>query len=257
MKIGEPICVGPDWLKHPDVQEFLRAQKLEDVIIQPIGYRRQIAGKAYPFRNLVQIVSEDVHPIRWLMTLIHELAHIADFRGRLNELQLPHCPQMELKQRERRKIWRLDRLHGSRWRSEFIRLTEGAIAAGLFPGNEEHVRLVAQKATTAAEDVILDFKADPRVLSPFTEEGEEERILQLRLGQSDLAALKASYPPGTIVHFKGHARQRSYLTGVIVRVNRKTFTVKVKEDYWRIPFGQLRQGPAPNEAGTVHTLTIK
>jgi len=257
MKIGEPICEGPDWLHHPDLQEFLRAQKLEDVIIQPLGYRRQFAGKAYPFRNLVQIVSEEVHPIRWLMTLIHELAHITDFRGRLRELKLPSCSQMELKRREKRKVWRLDRLHGGRWRSEFIRLTEEAIAAGLFPGNEKQARFIAQKATTAAEDVLFDFKADPRVFSPFTEEWEEERIWQLRMGQSDLASLKASYPPGTIVHFKGNARQRSYLTGVIIRVNRKTFTVKVKEDYWRIPFGHLRKGPAPDDTEPARTAVAK
>ena len=249
MQLTLIACVrnGPDWLDCPDVQGFLRAEGLDDVTIESIGHRRSFAGKTWPHLKLVRLVGEGVHPIRWLLTLIHELAHVADFRQRVRDMEREWGRPFVPGRRDGRVIWHLDRVHGPRWRAEFVRLAEAAIAAGLFPGNEEHVRHSARTATTSLDDVELDLAGDPRIEAEELRRLDEERHTQVVRGMVDKAEFKRLFPRGQVVHFDAGVRQ-GVLTGQLVRVNQQSSTVSVQGTNWLVPHGQLRLGPAPADA---------
>jgi hypothetical protein len=229
------------------LQAFLRAEGLDDVTIESIGHRRSFAGKTWPHYKLVRLVGEGVHPIRWLLTLIHELAHVADFRQRVRDMEQqwgrPYVPG----RRDGRLIWHLDRVHGQRWRAEFVRLAEAAVAAGLFPGNEECVPRIARTATTSLDDVELDLRSDPRVDAEELRLLDERQHAQVVRALADKAEFKRLFPRGQVVHFDAGVRQ-GVLTGKLVRVNQQSSTVDVEGTHWLVPHGQLHLGPAPPDA---------
>lgn len=247
LELFDHIHEGPDWLPHPDVQAFLRHCGLEDVTVACIGARRTFSGKAWPHLRLIHIVSESVHPIRWLLTLIHELAHIADFRQRVADMEQqwgrPYVPG----RRDGFRVWRLDRVHGQRWRSEFIRLAEAAIHHGLFPGNEENVGHAARNSTTSLDDVALDLAADPRVDAEELRRLDEQRRAQLQLATANRDLFRRRFPPGAAVHFDGGPR-RGVISGTLVRINNKSSTVQAKGTVWHVPHGMIQLGEAPPEA---------
>jgi len=157
------IQTGPDWLEHPDLIHFLRRHGLDDVKVQSIGSRRTFAGKAWPSWGFMKMVSVGVHPVRWLLTFMHELAHIADFRQRVKDLEKEWGRPYESGRRDGRKVWHLDRPHGERWRREFVRLVRDAVAEGLFPGNDGPALAAAEAGATSLDEVALDLGADERV----------------------------------------------------------------------------------------------
>ncbi len=247
LTLFDRVRTGPDWLAHPDLRAFLRDQHLDDVTVEAIGPRKSFAGKAWPHYQLIHLVAAGVHPIRWLLTLIHELAHVADYRQRVQdfaqEAGRPYVPG----RRDGHAVWRMDRVHGQRWRAEFVRLAEAAVAAGLFPGNEQRVPEIARTATTSVDDVALDLRSDPRVDAEELRRLDEERHAHALRCKAERAEFRRAHRPGQVVHFDAGVRQ-GVLTGKLVRVNRQSCTVNVGTTNWRVPHGQLLEGPAPPDA---------
>lgn len=241
------IQVGPDWLDHPDLIQFLQRHGLQDVKVQLVGPRRSFAGKAWPAWGFLRMVSVGVHPIRWLLTFMHELAHITDFRQRVKDLETQWGRRYEPGRRDGRRVWHLDRPHGERWKREFVRLVREAIAAGLFPGNEAVALATAETGATSIDDVILDLNADPRVVAEELRQIEQEKQERLARAQLQTAEFKQQFQPGQEVHFDGGPR-RGVISGRLVRVNRKTCTVATQGANWHVPHAFLRPGPAPPDA---------
>lgn len=247
LDLFDRIREGPDWLTHPDLQAFLQAEGLDDVTIECLGPRKSFAGKTWPHFKLVHLVSEGVHPLRWLLTLVHELAHVADYRHRVRDFEAREGRAFVPGWRDGRVVWRMDRVHGQRWRAEFVRLAEAAITAGLFPGNEAHVAHAARTATTSLDDVELNLQGDPRIEAEelrLLDEQHHERVVRYR---QERAEVRRAIKRGQVVHFDAGTRQ-GVLTGQLVRVNRQSCTVEVGGTNWLVPHGQLRQGPAPPDA---------
>lgn len=242
---------GPDWLDHPDLQHFLRRHGLQDVTVQLVGPRRSFAGKAWPGWAIVRMVSVGVHPTRWLLTFIHELAHVADFRQRVKDLEKEWGRPYRPGRHDGRQVWRLERPHGERWRREFVRLATDAISQGLFPGNEETVLAAATAGATGLDDVTLDLRADSRIdaeeLCRLYEQ-QRERMAQAQLQTEEF---KKQFGAGHVVHFDGGPR-RGVITGKLLRVNRKSCTVEAHGSNWHVPHGFLRPGPAPPGARAAH-----
>ena len=247
LRLFDRVRTGPDWLAHPDLQAFLASEGLDDVTIECIGARKSFAGKAWPHLRLIRLVSADVHPLRWLLTLIHELAHIADYRQRVRDFAREAGRAYVPGRRDGQVVWRMDRVHGRRWRAEFVRLAEAAVAAGLFPGNEARVAQIARTATTSVDDVELDLRGDPRVDAEELRLLDEERHGRIVRCKAERADLRRAHKPGEAVHFDAGVRQ-GVLTGKLVRVNRQSCTVQVGGTNWLVPHGQLQQGPAPLDA---------
>ncbi|MCE5237546.1 hypothetical protein LLH23_03535 [bacterium] len=247
LALFDRIHEGPDWLAHPDLQAFLRAEGLDDVTIECLGPRKSFAGKTWPHFRLIHLVSTGVHPIRWLLTLVHELAHVADYRQRVRDFTQEHGRPYVPGRRDGRVVWRMDRVHGRRWRAEFVRLAEAAIAAGLFPGNEERVLQIARTATTSLDDVDLDLRSDRRVVAEELRVLDEERHASIMRCKAERAEFRRAVKRGLVVHFDAGLRQ-GVLTGQLLRVNRQSCTVAVAGVNWLVPHGQLRQGPAPPDA---------
>lgn len=247
LRLVEYVQTGPDWLNQPDLREFLRRERLDDVTIESLGPRRSFAGKAWPHHSLIHLVSEGVHPIRWLLTLMHELAHVADYRQRRRDLESEWGRPLERNRHDGRALWRLDRQHGQRWRDEFVRLAKAAAEAGLFPGNEERVVEIAYNATTSLDDVALDLGGDPRVDAEELRRIDEQRHARVVQAMSDFAELKRQFPAGQAVYFDAGVQQ-GVLTGKLVRINHKSSTVSVRGVNWLVPHGQLHIGEAPPDA---------
>lgn len=233
---------GPDWLEHPDLQGLLHDFALEDVRIELVGFRRSFAGKAWPHLGLIRMVSEGVHPIRWLVTLLHELAHILDWRERLRRLETERG--RPLKRGEGRQAWRMDRTHGKLWCRQFVRLAEAAVAAGLFPGNEEAILEHARSGAVSSDHLRLDLRADPRVQAEDLLLAENQARAAEQAAWQSLDELRTSFPPGTVVHFDAGPIQ-GLISGEVVRVNLQTCTVRADGANWRVPHSYLRHGPAP------------
>lgn len=247
LSLFDRIHNGPDWLEHPDFMHYLRRLGLQDVRVQSVGPRRTFAGKTWPGWAVVRIVSVGVHPVRWLLTMIHELAHITDFRQRVADLERlwgrPYRPGRQ----DGRQVWSLERPHGERWRKEFMRLAEEAVAAGLFPGNEEAVRAAAREGATTLDGVPLDLHSDPRVDAEELRALDEQQQEHLTRGAQAAAEFKRQFRPGQTVHFDGGPR-RGFISGQLVRVNKKSCTVAATGANWHVPHGFLRDGPAPADA---------
>jgi hypothetical protein len=238
---------GPDWLDHPDLVDFLHCHELRDVKVQLVGPRRSFAGKAWPGSGVVRMVSVGVHPVRWLLTFMHELAHVADFRQRVRDLEKVWGRGYVPGRRDHRLVWQVERPHGERWRREFVRLVEDAVARGLFLGNEEVARATAEAGSTTLDGILLDLTADPRVKAEklrVLEEQRRERIVQAAQGMDEF---KRVFKAGVAVHFDGGPRQ-GVLSGTLVRINRKSCTVAAQGANWHVPHGFLQQGPAPEGA---------
>jgi len=241
------IHEGPDWLAHPDLQAFLRAEGLDDVTVECLGPRKSFAGKTWPHFRLIHMVSTGVHPARWLLTFIHELAHVADYRQRVADFEGEHGRAYVPGRRDGRVVWHMDRVHGQRWRAEFVRLAQAAVAAGLFPGNEARVPEIARTATTSLDDVELDLRADPRVEAEELAQLDEQHHAKVVQCKADRAEFRRLIKRGQDVHFDAGVRQ-GVLTGQLVRVNSQSCTVAVAGTNWLVPHGQLRQGAAPPDA---------
>lgn len=238
----DAIRRGPDWLDHPGLQRLLHDFALDDVQIELVGFRRSFAGKAWPYLGLVRMVSEGVHPVRWLLTLLHELAHVLDWRERrrLLEMELGR----PLQRGDGRRVWRMDRTHGELWRRQFARLAEAAVAAGLFPGNEEAVLEHARSGAVSSDHVLLDLQADARVEADDLLLAESEARAAAEAAWQSFQELRASFRPGVVVHFDAGPVQ-GVVTGQVVRLNRQTCTVTAEGVNWRVPHNYLRLGPAP------------
>jgi hypothetical protein len=247
LALFDRVRTGPDWLSHPDLRAFLRDQRLDDVTVEAIGPRKSFAGKAWPHFRLIHMVAADVHPVRWLLTLIHELAHVADYRRRVDDFALEAGRPFVPGRRDGHVVWRMDRVHGHRWRAEFVRLAEAAVAAGLFPGNEARVPQIAATATASLDDVELDLCSDPRVDAEELARLDEERHARIVRCKAERAELRRAARAGQVVHFDAGLRQ-GVLTGRLVRVNRQSCTVAVAGTNWLVPHGQLAAGPAPPDA---------
>jgi hypothetical protein len=247
LRLVENIQNGPDWLADAGLREFLQREGLDDVTIECLGARRSFSGKAWPHLRLIHMVSEGVHPLRWLLTLMHELAHVADFRQRVRDMEAEWGRAFVPGRRDGWVVWKLDRVHGKRWRAEFVRLIEAAIAHGLFPGNEAQARHAASVSTTSLDDVDLDLGADPRIDAPELRRLDDERRAHLIEALRNRSLFKHHFPPGETIHFDGGPR-RGVVTGTMVRVNQRTATVSVRNELWHVPIGMLRLGPAPADA---------
>lgn len=247
LTLFDRIETGTDWLEHPDLQGFLQRQQLDDVRVQQVGARRTFSGKAWPAHSLVRLVTDGVHPVRWLLTLIHELAHIADYRQRIADLERQWGRPYRPGRHDARAAWRLERPHGQRWRHQFVRLAQAAIEDGLFPGNEMAVLAAAQEGMTTLDDVELDLLADPRVQAEHLRELDEQQRQRIAEARERTAQFRREFRPGHIVHFDGGPR-RGFITGQLVRINRKTSTVQALGTNWLVPHGFLRPGSAPPDA---------
>lgn len=232
MSEGSPLIIreGPDWLKLPEVQALLPP----GLLLQHVPYRHSYVGKAWPARGLIRMVRDGVPPVRWLLTLLHELAHLADFRGRVADWEQQHRRRFASGPRQLRQLWRSEAPHGERWQQAFMALVEEAIAAGLLPGNEQAAREHARSGRRCVEEATLDLQADPRVQWPEPDgassqpaAGETERL-----------------PLGEMVHFDG-GPQRGLITGQLVRHNSRSCTVLAGQTKWYVPPGLLRRGAAP------------
>lgn len=240
----DQIETGPDWLEHPDVVEFLRRQGLSDVRVQLVGPRRTFAGKTWPAHGFMRMVGVGVHPVRWLLTFIHELAHIKDFRRRVKDLERELGRPLEPGRREGRRVWQMDRPHGERWRQAFIKLATAAVEAGLFPGNEDRALAVAEAGSTSLDDVELDLCADARVCAEDLRRLDDQHRREIERAQRQTADFKSIFKVGQEVHFEGGARQ-GVVTGKLLRINRKTCTVEAAGSSWHVPHGLLKPGGAP------------
>jgi hypothetical protein len=238
---------GPDWLDHPDVIDFLHHHRLQDVKVQLVGPRRSFAGKAWPGCGLVRMVSVGVHPVRWLLTFMHELAHVADYRQRVADMERVWGRPFRQGSRDGRHVWQLDRPHGERWRREFVRLVKDAAARGLFVGNEAVALATAEAGATSLDGVILDLVADARVEAEEARVVEEQRGERIAQAAQNFGEFKRVFRQGVEVHFDGGPRS-GVLTGTLVRVNSKTCTVAAQGANWHVPHGYLRSGPAPEGA---------
>jgi hypothetical protein len=181
------------------------------------------------------------------LTFIHELAHVSDFRRRVSDLEKQWGRPYRSGRHDARQAWRLERPHGERWRLEFVRLAEDAIAQGLFPGNEQIVLAAATAGATSLDDVTLDLRADPRIDAEELcrlDEQQRERMAQAQLQTEEF---KRQFKAGHVVHFDGGPR-RGTITGKLVRVNRKSCTVAALGANWHVPHGFLRPGEAPPDA---------
>lgn len=239
-----PVVIrsGPDWLQDPGLQDVLQEMGLQDVQVQFVGFRRSYAGKAYGYASLVRIVSEGVHPLRWLVTFLHELAHVLDWRERKRDLEAQLG--RPLRRGDGRTLWGLDRAHGKRWQTQFSRLAEVAIAHGLFPGNEGPVREHAGSGATTSDHVPLDLAADPRVQAEELRALDEHQRARFAQAQAHLRSFRETLQPGQLVHFDA-GKYTGILTGTLVRINRQTCTVAVGRVQWRVPPHLLQPGPAP------------
>lgn len=245
LKLFDCIKTGPDWLDHPDVQEFLRRQGLADVRVQLVGPRRTFAGKTYPAWSFMRMVAVGVHPVRWLVTFIHELAHVKDYRKRMKDLEKELG--RPLQRRDGRTVWQMERPHGQRWQQEFVKLAKVAVEAGLFPGNEERVMRIAAESTTTLDDAELDLCADPRVEAEELRRLDEQRQEQILQAQTRTEALKKAFKAGQEVHFDAGPRL-GVVTAKFVRLNAKSFTVEADGCRWHVPLGLLQPGPGPANA---------
>lgn len=241
------IRTGPDWLDHPDLLEFLRRHGLQDVRVQLVGPRRSFAGKTWPAWALVRMVSVGVHPVRWLLTFMHELAHVADFRQRVSDLEQQWGRPLRPGSHDGRQVWHLQRPHGERWRQEFIRLAREANAAGLFPGNEAAVLAAAEAGATTLDDVELDLTADPRVDAEELRLLDEQQRLRLTQAVRQTEEFRQQFRTGEAVHFDGGPR-RGVIAGTLERINRKTCTVRAGTTRWHVPHSFLRPGDPPADA---------
>ncbi|MEN6640980.1 MAG: hypothetical protein ABFE08_00905 [Armatimonadia bacterium] len=235
---------GPDWLEHPDVIEFLRRHGLSDVRVQLVGPRRTFAGKTWPAQGFMRMVGVGVHPIRWLLTFVHELAHVKDFRRRAKDLEHELGRPLEHGRRDGRRVWQMDRPHGQRWRHEFIKLATAAVEAGLFPGNEDRVIAVAEAGETSLDHVELDLCADARVCAEDLRRLDEAHRRQIERAQRQTADFKSIFKVGQEVHFDAGARQ-GVVTGTLIRINRSTCTVEASAYRWHVPHGLLKPGASP------------
>ena len=191
------------------------------------------------------MVSVGVHPLRWLVTYLHELAHVLDWRERrcllLAELGRP------LQRGDGRALWHMDRSHGELWRRQFMRLAEAAIARELFPGNEQAVRDHAASGDRSSDQLRLDFTADPRVdAEELRAEEERAQAIAAQIREQN-EAFRQTFRPGTAVHFDAGPRQ-GVITGELVRVNRQTCTIAGSGVNWHVPHNFIRLGPAPPDA---------
>lgn len=228
---GPPVIrEGPDWLQLPEVQALLPP----GLQLQHVPCRHSYAGKAWPSRGVVRMVRDGAPPVRWLLTLLHELAHLADFRGRVADWEQQHRRRFAGGSRQLHQLWRSEAPHGERWRLAFMEQVEEAIAAGLLPGNEQAARAHARSGRRCVEEAALDLQADPRVqwspadaTAPGPPAGEPVRL-----------------PVGEVVHFDG-GPQRGLITGQLVRHNLRSCTVLSGQTKWYVPPGLLRPGAAP------------
>jgi hypothetical protein len=232
---GDIISTGPDWLRLPEVQALLPV----GLQLQHVAQRKSYAGKAWPARGVVRMVYEGIHPVQWLVTLLHELAHVVEYRERMREWERHHGRTFPDDPRQHQRLWRSGEApHGPRWRQAFGELVEQAIKAELLPGNEQAVRAHAAAGWSSTAKACLDLHSDPRVqwAAPVVE------------GAAAAAAAAqnvASLPPGTVVYFDG-GPNRGPLTGRLVRHNVRSCTVMVGAAKWYVSPSLLRPGPAPS-----------
>lgn len=243
----DQIQNGPDWLEHSDLAHFLCRHDLHDVEVQLVGPRRTFSGKAWPASSIIRMVSVGVHPTRWLLTFIHELAHIADFRQRIRDLEKKWGRPYRPGRQDARQVWRLERPHGERWRREFVRLAKEAVSEGFFPGNEDVVLTAAEAGATTLDGVLLDLRADPRVDAEDLCRADEQQRERMAQAQLQTEEFKRLFKAKQVVHFNGGPR-RGVITGNLVRVNRKSCTVAAQGSNWHVPHGFLRPGAAPPDA---------
>lgn len=241
----EVIRRGPDWLQHPALQAVLRDFGLADVRLELVGFRRSFAGKAWPHAGLVRMASEGVHPVRWLVTLLHELAHVLDWRERRRMLEAELG--RSLQRGDGRTVWRMDRTHGKLWSRQFARLAQAAVAAGLFPGNEQLVLDHAASGAVSSDHLLLDLQADPRVHADDLRTLEEQARAAMAAARQSRDEFRAQFRPGVVVHFDAGPAS-GIVTGHLVRVNRQTCTVASGGVNWRVPHNYLRLGVAPPDA---------
>jgi hypothetical protein len=247
LNFSDSIREGADWLQHEPLLALLRERGLDNVKLRLIGPRRSYAGKAYLARRSISLVSEGVHPIRWLVTLLHELAHVADFDQRVREMEARWGRPMQHNRHDGHAVWGMGRVHGDRWRDAFAALAEAAIARGLFPGNEQAVRDHASSGSPNVDDLIIDPRADPRIDAGSLRTVEQQHRDLSEAARHLTETMREHYAPGSIVHFDAGARLGT-LTGKLVRLNRKTATVEAAGEKWRVPPMYLRLGPAPPDA---------
>jgi hypothetical protein len=243
--VSQAIHRGPDWLGHPQVRQLLQDLSLDDVEVQLVGFRRSFAGKAWPHAGLIRMVSEAVHPLRWLVTFLHELAHVLDWRERRRMLEAEL--ERPLRRGDGRTVWRLDRTHGKLWSRQFALLAEASVAAGLFPGNEQAVLEHAASGAVSSDHVRLDLSADPRIEADDLRVVEEQARARSAQARQHLDDFRERFRPGVEVHFDAGPSQ-GVVTGKLVRVNRQTCTVGSGAVNWHVPHNFLRLGPAPADA---------
>ena len=237
-----PIKEGPQWLQHPGVRALLNEHGLDGVTVECVGKRRSFTGKAWPHRDVVRMVCTGVHPLEWLVVFLHELAHVADYRERQRQLSGDRRFEKATENERRRLLWALDRPHGKLWSRHFERLVQSAITSGFFPGNERAVLAHARSGAATVHGLRLNYAADPHIafheaVSSDTDQHHKAAKDSSCLPQRTPPA--EQFSPGEWVQFQ--TPDGAQYRGRIVRVNKKTCTVKTPSGSWRVSFALLHK----------------
>ncbi len=229
----DTITQGADWLNHPDVIRLREMHGLSKVRTQIVGPRASFEGKAYGYQGVVRMPSNARHPILWLLTYLHELAHVLDDQDRLRIFEEKRGRKALRTGPDLRWLNSIDTPHGRRWTEAFTALVATGVKLGLFPGNEAAALAHARSGRARTATVQLDFDADPRVRA--------ETVIPAGLRATTVAA--SAFRPGDAVRFDSGERRHGKLQGTVVKVNRKTCTVETGTGKWRVSFQLLEKAP--------------
>jgi len=227
-----PITKGPDWLERPDVLSLLRKHDLAGVRTLIVGPRSSFEGKAHGYESVIRMADNGRHPILWLLTYVHELAHVVDDQDRLRLFERQFGRKALKSNADLGWLNRVDAPHGARWTQAFSALADTAVSLGLFPGNESAVITHARSGRARTACVALDLGADPRVRV------EAYVAVEPPVRGPD----RRSFRPGQAVAFDTGRRRHGTLRGTVVKVNRRTCTVETGKGKWRVAFGMLDKG---------------
>ena len=226
-----PITKGSDWLKHPGLRLLMKQHALRGVKTLIVGPRASFEGKAHGYEGIIRMADNGRHPILWLLTYVHELAHVVDDQDRLGLFERQFGRKALKNNADLRWLNGVDAPHGARWTEAFVALADTAVGLGLFPGNETAVIGHARSGRARTAYVQLNYAADPRVRAVAP--GVVERPVR--------GPDRRSFRAGQAVAFDTGPRRHGKLKGTVVKVNQWTCTVETGKGKWRVAFGMLEK----------------